>query len=391
MGRGAERARCARIAIAAAAVLSAALLAPAGASAKTVWLCKPGKAVNPCAESLRTTYIASDGTSTVGIPKAPRRPAIDCFYVYPTVSDQTTTNADLTIDPQQTAIARFQASRFSQRCRVFAPMYRQLTLTGIGRPEVPREALLLAYGDVRRAWQEYWRKHNRGRGVVLIGHSQGTGMLTQLIRDKIDRFKPVRKRLVSALLLGGNVTVKKGSDRDGAFKNVPACRRASQRGCLVAYSIYNDVPPDNAVFGRPNGILADEFTSGRTDVEVLCNNPAALRGGKAPLRTLVPTADFPGSIGVGLKITYNGEPPTAPTPWVQPQDHYTGRCVKSNGANVMLIEPVGAARTLVPIPDASWGIHLGDVNLALGDLVRLVGSQTKAFVRARAKQLRAKR
>jgi hypothetical protein len=376
--------------VVAVALGAGALIGPSAASAKTVWLCKPGKAANPCAQSLRTTYIAPDGTSTVGTPRA-AKPRIDCFYVYPTVSDQPTTNADLTIDPQLNAIALFQASRFSQRCRVFAPVYRQLTLTGIGQPDVPREALLLAYGDVRRAWEEYWRKHNDGRGVVLIGHSQGTGMLTRLVRDKIDRFKSARRRLVSALLLGGNVTVTEGRDRGGAFKNVAACRRPTQRACVVAYSVFNEVPPDDAVFGRPNGRLADEFTGGRTDVEVLCNNPAALRGGRAELHSLVPTSEFPGTIGLGLQVTYNGDPPTAPTPWVQPQDHYTGRCVESNGANVLLIEPIGSARTLLPAPSPAWGIHLGDVNLALGDLVSLVGRQSKAFLRARAKQRRAKR
>lgn len=379
----------AAVALAAAfAMASAALAAPAAAGAATTWLCKPGQAPNPCRESLRTTYITSDGVSKdLNVPIA-RRPPVDCFYVYPTVSDQPTINADLTIDPQQTAIARFQASRFSQRCRVFAPMYRQLTLTGIYTPSLPEEALLLAYGDVRAAWQEYWRKYNKGRGVVLIGHSQGTGMLTQLIREKVDPKPKVRRRLVSALLLGGNVTVEKGSDVGGAFKSVPACRRAGNIACVVAYSAFNQVPPPDSAFGRVSGLLVDLEGRDPDDLEVLCNNPAALRGGTAPLQTLVPTSDFPGSIGLGVRLTFNGTPPTAPTPWVQPQDHYTGRCVNSDGANVLMVSPVGNARTLFPVPDPTWGIHLGDVNLALGNLVNLVKRQSAAFLRARAKQRR---
>ena len=48
------------------------------------------------------------------------RPKVDCFYVYPTVSEQVGINADKTVDPAQTAIAEAQASRFSGNCRVYA-------------------------------------------------------------------------------------------------------------------------------------------------------------------------------------------------------------------------------------------------------------------------------
>lgn len=377
------------LAIAAAVALIMALAGPAAAEAKTVWLCKPGAAPNPCFENLQTTVIAGDGAAKVVNTPVAADPKVDCFYVYPTVSDQPATNADLIVDPEQTAIARYQASRFSQRCRVFAPMYRQLTLTGISQPALPRSALELAYGDVAAAWREYMKRYNKGRGVVLIGHSQGTGMLTELIREKIDRFPAARERLVSALLLGGNVTVKQGSDVGGAFNKVPACRSKKQRHCVVAYSTFNEPPPDTPAFGKPSGALVDAFGGGgRADTEVLCNNPAALGGGVAPLRTLVPTSPFPGTIGLGVRLTFNGTPPTAATPWVQPQDHYTGICQSSNGANVLMVSPVGSARTLVPVPDPTWGLHLADVNIALGDLVGLVRSQSRSYLKARAKQLR---
>ena len=380
--------RRALIALAAsgAAALALALALAGPAEAKTVWLCKPGQSPNPCFESLQTTVITSDGAAKVVNTKLAKRPKVDCFYVYPTVSDQPTTNADLTVDPQQTAIARYQASRFSQRCRVFAPMYRQLTLTAIAQPSLPAEAALLAYGDVRAAWREYMRRYNNGRGVVLIGHSQGTGMLTQLVREKIDPFPAVRDQLVSALLVGGNVTVKRGSDKGGAFKKVPACRTKRELHCVVAYSVFNQTPPDNALFGRTDGSSFGQ--PARTDVEVLCNNPAGLGGGLAPLSTLAPTSPFPGTLGLGIQILFNGDPPTAPTPWIQPQDHYTAQCVQSNGSNVLMISPVGAARTLTPVPDASWGLHLGDVNLPLGNLVDLVRSQSRAYLKAGAKQRR---
>jgi hypothetical protein len=360
---------------------------PQGADAATTWLCKPGVEPNPCYSSLQTTVVASSGASSVEDAQIKRRPRVDCFYVYPTVSEDPGTNADLSVDPQQVAIARYQASRFSERCRVFAPMYRQLTLTGINQASVPRAAVELAYSDVLAAWREYLRRYNKGRGVVLIGHSQGTGMLTQLVREQIDPFPKARRKLVSALLLGGNVLVKQGRDVGGVFRRVPGCRSARRTGCVVAYSTFDETPPADAVFGVPDGALADAFgLTARTDLEALCTNPAALAGGTAPLRTLIPTSPFPGTIGLSISILFGGNLPSAPTPWIEPQDHYTGSCVKANGANVLLSTPIGSARNLIPVPDPSWGLHLADVNLALGDLVDLVGAQTRSYLRFRAKR-----
>jgi hypothetical protein len=370
--------------VAAAALYLVVLAAPAGAS--TTWLCKPGLSPDPCFGSLQTTVIDSSGQSRVENPPNAKKPKIDCFYVYPTVSDQKSVNADLSIDPEEIAVAQFQASRYSQRCRVFAPMYRQLTLQAISGAPLPPDAIPTAYSDVRAAWKEYMRRYNRGRGVVLIGHSQGSGMLEELIRQKIDPFKAARQQLVSAILLGGNVTVPQGRNVGGIFRHIPACRSARRTGCVIAFSTFNQTPPDNALFGKP-GAVSDFFgQAGRTDLQVLCTNPAALRGGSAPLHTLAPTITFPGTEGLGVKILYNGSPPTAPTPWVEPMDHYTGQCVQSNGANVLMISPIAGARQLTPVPDASWGLHLADANIALGNLVDDVGTETKAFLKQRAKR-----
>lgn len=380
-------------AVVVAAGLAAALVAPAGAAAgsgpEPVWLCKPGQSPNPCKESLETTVFQSDGSSRVVNPPHARHPKYDCFYVYPTVSDQPTTNADLTVDPQQTAIARYQAARFSRRCRVFAPIYRQVTLNGLfGTSQAEQTAAAqLAYGDVRAAWRTYLREYNRGRGVVLIGHSQGTFMLRNLIRTEIDIRPAVRRRIVSALLLGGNVTVREGKRKGGDFTHLRACAKPDQFNCVVAFSTFNEAPPADAAFGIVGRTIDAVFglpTGPR--YEVLCNNPAALGGGSAPLRTLVPTEPFPGTLGAGILLMYGGELPTAPTPWIQPQDHYSGECVRSGEAHVLMISPLDGARTLTPSPDPAWGLHLADGNIALGDLVDLTRAQAAAYRRAQRRE-----
>ncbi len=288
-------------------------------------------------------------------------------------------NADRRIEAEQRAVARQQASRFSRICRPYAPVYRQLTLAAIQRPETPPSAARRAYLDVRNAWREYLRRHNRGRGVVLIGHSQGTYMLRELVRREIDRKPDVRRRLVSALLLGGNVLVRKGRAPGGDFRNIPACRAATQTGCVVAYSAFSDAPSPDARFGRAMtaspGVGGNPATS-----RVLCTNPAALGGGPARLRTEFRTERFPGVLGVVI-----GDPPAAPTPWAAMPGRFTARCRNEGGASWLHVTPVpGDPRPVVVNQSLGpgWGLHLYDVNLALGDLVELVRRQAIAHRRS---------
>jgi hypothetical protein len=360
--------------LAALCLLGVGLATPA--SARTKWLCRPGHSPNPCAGSLNAT-ILSPTRAKLGIEKTrvAQNAPIDCFYVYPTVSDQPTPNANLNIDPEIKAVARYEAARFSSQCRVWAPMYRQLTVAAIFNPSaITPEQAAIAYGDVRAAWRDYLAHHNHGRGFVLISHSQGTFALRQLIREEIDRKPAVRKRLVSALLLGGNVTVRKGSTVGGDFRNVPACRSATQLGCVVAYSAFGDTPPADSLFGR----VADADAS---KLEVLCTNPAALGGGSGALRLFLPTTPFPGTLGFGIAVQI-GQLPSVSTPWVAAPSSYKGRCVRGNGANVLRITTAPGARVLPPVPDATWGLHLADLNIAFGNLTSLVRRQAAAYSRA---------
>jgi len=378
-------------ALLAAALAALALAAPAAAQdpppEETVWLCKPGVEPNPCRESLETTIETEGEEPRVENPGFPRKPKIDCFYVYPTVSEDQGTNSDLSIDPEHIAIARFQAARFSQRCRVFAPMYRQRTLLSIaaGTPEQQAEGLKIAFADVRAAWLDYLENYSKGRGFVLIGHSQGTTMLRQLVRTEVDRKRKVRKRMVSGLLLGANVTVEENEVVDGDFKRVPGCTGPGQFGCVVAWSAFHETPPENARFGRPTagaGTTAFGFPAG-DGYEVLCSDPEALTEGKAPLTTYLRSEAYPGVIGALLVVMYGGPPPSAETPWLQPSERYSGKCAESEGANFLKVTPIGSARTLTSTPDSSWGLHLADVNIALGELVGIVRMQKRAYVKAR--------
>jgi DUF3089 family protein len=368
------------------AVAASCVVTPA-ASADVAWLCRPDLASNPCRGDQTTRYFAPDGSSHVERPEVPAHPPVDCFYVYPTVSNQPTLNASQSPDPEVRSIAVYQAQRFSTRCRVFVPLYRQVTALGVTLASQTHDtsAYDTAFADVREAWLRYLRDDNHGRGVVLIGHSQGSRMLRALIRREIDPDPAVRRRLISAIIPGANATVATGRRVGGDFANVPACDRPAQAGCVISYSTFNEPPPDNTRFGRtdtdPVGGALDLPTG--PGIEVLCTDPARLSGSDGRLESLLPSEPFaPGVIAVLLLKLYGGLPPSADTPWLQPTDHYTSRCESSNGANVLMISPVAGARTLSPSPDATWGLHLVDVNIALGNLVTVVGAQTRTWLAA---------
>ncbi|HEY1593262.1 MAG TPA: DUF3089 domain-containing protein [Solirubrobacteraceae bacterium] len=356
-----------------------------GASAKTVWLCFPGHKPNPCTPGLSTTVYSPKGNKVaVQHPKAVARPTVDCFYVYPTVSGQTTGNANLQIDPEEASIALYQAARYSQYCKVYAPMYRQVTLAGIGttgtKPPNPPPNQKLGPQDVQNAFQTYLKKYNHGRGIVFIGHSQGSFVLRQLLAKDVDPKPAVRRLLVSAILMGGNVLVKKGKDIGGDFKHIPACHSATQIGCVIAFSTFDKPVPTPSLFGRPSPVLGSKVPKG---VQVLCTNPAALGGGSALLDTIQPSAPFDPKSILNTGIALLGlTPPHPPTVWVAEPGSYRGRCSSANNANVLMISAVGGAKLPTPSPTPDWGLHLLDAQVALGNEVSDVKSEAAAFLRS---------
>jgi len=351
-----------------------AISGPAPAGAKTVWLCKPGKLRDPCSSSLKTTVISPTGRILdIKNPKPSRNPKIDCFYLYPTVSGQTTRNSNLRIEPAQRSIAREQAARYSQHCRVFAPMYRQQTLPALESPDpiTPAETRI-AYQSVLVAWKQYLKRYNRGRGFVFIGHSQGSEVLRQLISEVIDPRPKLRKRMLSALLMGGNVEVKEGRGIGGDFRHIPACRSDRQLGCVVGFSVFNGPVPMNAAYGRVGG----PFNPGDpTKSDVLCTNPAALGGGAAPVNAIYRS-------GFNIAFAFTGLPQRrVRTPWVEMRGAYSARCSSARDADVLQIRPRRGAARLNPLPDATWGVHVIDANIALGNLINLVRTQIVAYSR----------
>jgi hypothetical protein len=167
------------------------------------------------------------------------------------------------------------------------------------------------------------------------------------------------------------VTVRAGEDIGGDFQHIRACRSAKQLHCVVAFSTFNEPVPPDAVFGRTT----------EPGLEILCTNPAALDGGPAPLKSVVPSDPFAPGTTIGIGTTLVGFPqPQVSTPWIEADGAYSGECSSADNANVLQLTDAPGAPHMTPIPE-SFGMHLVDGNIAMGSLTDLVRRQAKVYAK----------
>lgn len=344
------------------------------------WLCRPDKPGDACATDLNTTIVAADGTLTLESFTANPDAPIDCFYVYPTISRDMTPNSDLMAGPEERGVVAAQFARFGSQCRLFAPMYRQVTLTaltsslgGSGSSMMPD--MMLGYSDIETAWQHYLDHDNKGRGVVFVGHSQGAGVLTRLLTQRLDA-DPVDPRFIAALLIGTRVQVAADSQVGGTFKHLPLCTSNEQIGCIVSYASFRSTvpPPAGSPFAGSSG----------TPIRGGCTNPAALGGGSAELHSyLQARGGGLGSATAGPWVTPD-KPIT--TPWVSVPGLLTGACVSNERGTYFEVtvhgdpadprtDDIAGDIMMGGQVQASWGLHLIDMNLGMGNLLEIVRSK----------------
>lgn len=351
------------------------------------WLCRPGRPADACGRSDQdATVVRADGSTQVERFRADPDAPIDCFYVYPTVSLDPGGNASMKIGKQQTAVVGQQFARFASACRPYAPVYRQATLTALrsnlrDRPVAVDRAL--AYNDVKDAWNHYLAHDNRGRGVALIGHSQGSLVLAELVKKEIDG-KPVQRRILSVILAGYRLQVPVGRDVGGDFKSIPLCRSARQLGCAINFASFRaDSPPptDARMFAASAG----------PGLEAACVNPAALGGGTGPLDAYLASGTEAPVVDGLTPGPWTNPPKPISTPFVKVPGLLSAECRNDGVHNYLAvtIHPTpGGTRTEAITGDVvvdgrvlpGWGLHVVDVNLAIGNLIEIVREQGRAFL-----------
>jgi hypothetical protein len=236
------------------------------------------------------------------------------------------------------------------------------------------QAAALAYRDVVSAWHTYITGRNDGRPFVLIGHSQGSLMLQQLIANEIEKNPALAARMKLAILPGFNVLVPQGKLVGGIFKSTPLCSREGETGCVISWVSFREknVPPSGAIFG-----VAD-----KPGMTVGCVNPA-----RPGARDWVPLDSYwyaRSSLPVpGGPIQWSSEGPP-PSPYLRTEGLVSAKCVNEGQRGYLWIrtnadpkdkrtDRIGGEVAVFGMFLPGWGMHLADMSEAQGDLIREVG------------------
>jgi len=314
---------------------------------------------DPCRQELETTAITATGATSVSSPQPTTSTTFACFYVYGTVSEEPSVNADLRRGKAEIDSAEVQATPFSPVCQVYSPIYQQVTLADLeAHPDLNFGAAetVTAYDSIKAGFEDFIDHELDGRPFVVIGDSQGAAMLDMLLARLVDNVPALRSRLVMAIILGGNVEVPAGQLVGGTFKHIPACSHLGETGCVIAYSSFPSTPPADSLFDRPGqGVSLQSGQTASQGLQVVCVNPAALSGGAAALGAVFP------SLG------------TLPTPWVSYPGLYTAQCQESDGASWLNVAkatgPADHRPTVTEQDGPLYGYHLSDLGLAQDNLV----------------------
>jgi Protein of unknown function (DUF3089) len=365
-----------------------------GSSTSTgpVWVCQPGQAADPCTSGLAATTVTAAGTlAPASWPHSVLASKFACFYVHPTDSLADTANTPLAPSKLDIYVADEQGAPLSQVCDVWAPSYRSQTWTTVEKFLAGDQAVLgptfaVAYDSVLPAWQ-WFLAHTGGKPIILVGDSQGSAILIHLISTQLDHQPAVLRRLVVAILVGGNLQVPAGQTAGATFTSVPLCTGVTQTGCAIAFSSYPSQPPADSQFGRPGqGVSLQSGQTATAGQQVACVNPAALAGGPADLDPYLVTASQT------TKDPIDSGRLTAPvsTPWVTYPGLYSASCQHGGGATWLQVTSLaGTSHTRPLVNDdkegalggtgPAWGFHGYEYWLTLGNLLQDVTSQETAW------------
>jgi hypothetical protein len=259
---------------------------PAGASYAQpgLWIARPDIPNNPA-------LWLPDGVARTSVAQ----PA-SIFFVHPTsFLESSAWNAPLDDAESQNRAALFvrsQASAFNGVGAIWAPKYRQAAFGAfLTNQDNARRALDFAYRDVLAAYEEFLRQAPADRPIILAAHSQGSLLLMRLLQERV-RGAPEAGRIAAAYVIGWPVS----ETADLPALPLPACERADQGGCIVAFQSFSE-PADPTLVTEVYDSSTGPGGVRRAGSPMLCTNPiTGTRRGAAPaadnLGTLIPSADF---------------------------------------------------------------------------------------------------
>ncbi|HUJ62578.1 MAG TPA: DUF3089 domain-containing protein [Kofleriaceae bacterium] len=333
-----------------------------------MWLCRPDLPGDACRGDLATTELLPDGGKLVRAHAPATDAPVDCFYIYPTI--------DLNLIPGNhvdfSNLASFrktagaQIARLSEVCNIYAPLYRQATIaTYVSSRGDQQHFFDVAYSDVAAAFHAYLLHFDRGKPIVIVGHSQGAQHAAHLLRDTFDQSDALRPRLLVALPIGFTVDLPDGATTGGTFEHLAPCTRPDETACFVAYMSLRA--------GDPPSVFAAKLPPGH---HAACVDPAT---GPTLRESVFPTGDRAGKLGVT-------------TPYVSVSGFYRAACETFRDGRAFLAiaearEPGDRRPSLIDLGNPIGGLHIYDMQLAQGDLIELVRVKTAAYLAAHRRSM----
>ncbi len=167
--------------------------------------------------------------------------AADVFYVYPTVStisfvdNDSSWFADINLPEvreEANGNQRFNKMLYGEY-NFYAPYYRQMIFEAYSQPSPMLDSLAqIAAKDIYDAFQYYMEHYNHGRPFFLMGHSQGSQMLIELLKHGMTEEQ--RKLMVAAYCIGYHVSAEELAAYPEALK--PAADSTMQ-GLVIFNSV----------------------------------------------------------------------------------------------------------------------------------------------------------
>ncbi len=169
-------------------------------------------------------------------PKGRLTHEVDVFYIYPTVYfSETPTNMELTdesLREKAYGVYLEQASVFFKSANMFAPYYPQMSIACLMLAEEEEEKYYsIAYNEVKKALQYYLEHLNNGRPFILAGHSQGSILGIDLMKELfVD--KELQEQLIAAYLIGYSIT----KDDLEKFPQLKIAQEETDLGVIITYN-----------------------------------------------------------------------------------------------------------------------------------------------------------
>ncbi|MFA6034576.1 MAG: DUF3089 domain-containing protein [Myxococcota bacterium] len=227
----------------------------------------------PDAGTQPTDYSVSAHWLALPIAPVPSYP-VDVFYLYPTAwtsTDNTTLQYCQIDDPTLLAKAPVSfaktATVFETVANIYAPFYRQANLVVLALPPAEHSAAIAGIPtiDATAAFDYYIKNYNHGRPFFLLGHSQGSDVLTHLLSGYMAQHPEVLKNMIAAYIIGNPVTAQYMA----ANPQLKYAQGASDTGVIISWNTQspNVTPGTNPVLMNEVGIVMNPITWTRDGTE----------------------------------------------------------------------------------------------------------------------------